>query len=197
VGWFDYINSAGIIGALILGALQTRKLGKEARARDADRRIERALEFYRDLVVDGDTANAFHRLSVMLRHKGTKVFRRTTWFVMTDQEFEAGGLLDPSATGINTPFEDFYRVIWYFERVDNALQFGLVNPDVFFRTVGFHCWWWGHLLGQIKSPKAIRSLHQLGPRAAEWAQREQLFETWWSHCVTDFNGGPPIRLNGL
>lgn len=40
----------------------------EARERDSDRRTERSLELYRDLVVDVDTANAFHRLSVLLRH---------------------------------------------------------------------------------------------------------------------------------
>ena len=188
MAWFDYVNSVGIVGALAVAAYQTRQLVSDARARDRDRRTERALELYRDLVVDGDTANAFHRLSVLLRHEGSRRFGITTWYVMTDGEFEAGGLLDPSSTGMNTPFEDFYRVIWYFERVENSLRFKLVEPDVLFHAVGFHCWWWNQLLGEIKAPKASRGLRSVAEDATSWAKVQGIHDDWLTHCSTDFNG---------
>jgi hypothetical protein len=195
MAWFDYVNSLGIIGGLVGGAFQVRRLATEGRHRDADRRTERSLELYRDLVVDGDTANAFHRLSVLLRHEGTKKFGLTTWYVMEETDFESGGLLDPSLTGIDTPFQDFYRVLWFFERAYNALQFGLVDPGVLFQTTGFHCWWWGQLLRKIKSPKAMYALLQLIPRASEWAHNSGEYERWVSHCMTDFDGHGPAEYN--
>jgi len=194
MAWFDYVNSIGIIGGLVGGAFQIRRLAVEGRQRDIDRRTERSLELYRDLVVDGDTANAFHRLSVLLRHIGTEKFGQTTWYVMEEADFESGGLLDPSQTGINTPFQDFYRVLWFFERAYNAFQFGLINPDVLFQTTGFHCWWWGQLLRKIKSPKAMFALQQLIPRANEWARKNDEYERWASHCMTDFDGHGPVQL---
>lgn len=162
--------------------------------RDIDRRTERALELYRDLVVDGDTANAFHRLSVLLRHKGTSQCGVTTWYVMDDDDFNEGGLLDPSLTGLDTPFEDFYRVLWFFERTEIALRFNLVNSDVLFNTVGFHCWWWGQLLRNVQVPKATIALRNLAPRAAVWAKESEVYKEWISHCTTDFDGGAPIEL---
>jgi hypothetical protein len=160
--------------------------------RDIDRKTERALDLYRDLVVDGDTANAFHRLSVLLRHKGTSQRGVTTWYVMNDSDFNKGGLLDPSLTGLDTPFEDFYRVLWFFERTEMALRFRLVNPDVLFNAAGFHCWWWGQLLQNIQTPKAIHALRKLAPRAAAWAKESGVYQEWVSHCATDFSGGAPI-----
>ncbi len=190
MGWVDVVNAVGVVGALGVGAYQLRTFAVEGRQRDADRRIERSLELYEDVVVGGDTAEAFHRLSVLLRHRGTEQFGRTTWLILTDDDFDPGGVLDPSATGVGTPFADFYRIIWFFERAENALDFGLLNEDVFFRTTGFHCWWWGQLLGQVSAAKAMKSLRGLAPRAEQWARTEGLLESWMSHCLTDFNGGP-------
>ena len=127
---------------------------------------------------------------MLLRHRGAEEYGITTWFVMTDAEFETGGMLDPSLTGLETPFEDFYRVIWFFERADNALKFNLLSHEVFFRTVGFHCWWWGQLLNKINTPKAMKSLRELAPQATEWAKRDGVYKSWLSHCATDFNAGP-------
>lgn len=190
------MNSVGIIGALGVSALQTRRLVVEARQRDVDRQTERALELYRDLVVDGDTANAFHRLSVLLRHKGTAKNRVTTWYVMNDGDLNEGGLLDPSLTGLDTPFEDFYRVLWFFERTEMTLRFKLVNPHVLFNAAGFHCWWWGQLLRNIQAPKAALALRKLAPRAVGWAKENGVYKEWVSHCMTDFDGGAPVEFVG-
>lgn len=193
VSWFNYLNSLGVIAGLAAGAYQIRRLAKEGAQRDADRRTERSLELYRDLVVDGDTANAFHRLSVLLRHKGTSTFGKTTWYVMEEADFGSGGLLDASLVGIDTPFQDFYRVIWFFERAYNALYFGLVNPNVLFQTTGFHCWWWGQLFRKIESPKAMYALQELIPQACDWARKNGEYERWVSHCMTDFDGHGPVE----
>ncbi len=191
--WFDYVNSAGIIGALVSGAYQTRKLAAEARQRDSDRRTERSLELYRDLVVDGDTANAFHRLSVLLRQTGTEKYGKTTWYIVQESDFESGGLFDPAEIGMDTPFQDFYRVLWFFERAYTSMQSYLVDADTLFQTTGFHCWWWGQLLRDVTSPKATYSLRQLAPNAAAWAVMHGEYDRWVSHCMTDFDGHGPTE----
>lgn len=192
--WFNYVNAVGVVVALGLSAFQTRRLVLDARKRDADRRTERALELYRDLVVEGDTAKAFESVSVMLRKEGARRFGVTTWFVMTDAEFNDGGLLDPSLDGGAEIFQDFYRVLWYFERVESALYFSLIEPEVLFRSIGFHCWWWGSLLKDIAAPKAVAALHELAPLAAAWARTSGEYDRWVDRCRTDFNGGPPAQL---
>lgn len=197
MNWFDLLQSIGVIGALAGGALQIRRLAKEARQRDLDRQTERSLELYRDLVVDGDTANAFHRLSVLLRHTGTERYGRTTWYVIRESDFQSDGLFDPSEIGLDTPFQDFYRVLWFFERAHTSMNFSLVNPDVFFETAGFHCWWWGQLFRDVVSPKAIYALRQLAPQAENWAIKRGEYDRWVSHCLTDFDGDGPVEDHAL
>jgi len=188
----DIINAAGVIGALGVAGYQTRRLVLDARSRDEDVRTERALSFYRDLVVDGDTAQSFHRMSVLLRRTGTAAHGFTTWSVIGDEALQRGGLLDPEDSALEGPFQDLYQVLWFFERVDRALQFGLVHEDVLFSTVGFHCWWWGQLLRRLDGPKAAKSIRELGPRAARWAARNDELDRWLEHCPSDFDGGAPV-----
>ena len=85
-------------------------------------------------------------------------------------------------------------MLWFFERTEIALRFNLVNPDVLFNAVGFHCWWWGQLLRNIQAPKATFALRNLAPRAAIWASENEVYKEWTSHCTSDFNGGAPIEL---
>jgi hypothetical protein len=193
VPWTDYVNVVGIAGALGFSAVQTRRLVLDARKRDDDRRTERALEFYRDLVVDGDTANAFNNLSTLLRNEGTRRFDANTWYVISDDELRNGGLLDPSKPGLDTTFQQFYRVLWYFERVEIALEKNLLDSDVLFRAIGFHCWWWGQLLRDVHAPKAVDALHVLAPRAVAWARAHDDYDRWVSRCRHDFNGGGPVE----
>jgi hypothetical protein len=190
--WFTVINALGVVVAIGAAAFQARRLVVDARQRDADRRRERALELYRDLVVEGDTAKAFECVSVMLRKEGAKRFAMTTWYVMDDAEFDNGGLLDPALDDDSEQvFQNFYRVLWYFERVESALHFDLLDPEVLYRSIGFHCWWWGSLLKDIHAPKAVAALHKLAPEAAEWARNSGEYPRWLERCATDFDGGPP------
>lgn len=82
--WLDVVETCGIAGALGVAADQLRRSVSDLRRRDRDRRTERALELYRDLVVDGETAVAFHRLSLMLRARGSERHGFATWQVLTD-----------------------------------------------------------------------------------------------------------------
>jgi hypothetical protein len=192
--WVDYVNSAGIVAALGLSAFQTRRLVLDSRERDVDRRTERALELYRDLVVEGDTSKAFEHLSVLLRNEGSRRFKVNTWYVLGDQDLASGGLLDPSLPGVDIAFQDFYRVLWFFERVESALAFNLIDPEVLFRTIGFHCWWWGQLLLNVHAPKASDALHALAPKAADWSREHRDYDRWLTRCVTDFNGDAPVEI---
>jgi hypothetical protein len=194
MAWFDFLNAGAVVVALGLSAFQTRRLVIDARKRDADRRTERALELYRDLVVEGDTAKAFESVSVTLRKEGAKKFGGTTWLVMDDGEFGSGGLLDPSVPGVDITYQDFYRVLWFWERVESALHFRLIEPEVLYRTIGFHCWWWGQLLREVHLPKAVDALHKLAPRAELWAKGCEQYDHWVERCATDFDGGPPTEL---
>ncbi len=128
----------------------------------------------------------------MLRKEGARRFGVTTWYVMGDKEFDPGGLLDPAVDGqAEVVYQNFYRVLWYFERVESALHFDLLDPEVLHRSIGFHCWWWGSLLKDIHAPKAVEALRDLAPRAAEWAQANGEYALWRDRCATDFDGGPP------
>lgn len=191
MSWFDVIDSVGIVGAFAIGADQIRRGVRDARRRDEDRRTERTLELYRDVVVDGETSLAFHRLSVLLRRLGTERHGRTTWLLLSDEEFGRGGLLDPTKPELDTPFQDLYQVIWYFERVEMSIRYGLVDQDVLYRTVGFHCWWWAQILRNIHTPKAARALKLLAPQARDWAVANDEYERWVAHCADDFDGGGP------
>lgn len=193
--WVGGIESVGIVGALLVSAYQTWRMANEERKRDADRRTERSLELYRDLVVEGDTAAAFHRLSVRLRDEGSSEYGTTTWLCPRDSDFDPGKVLDPAAPGIASPFEDLYRVLWFFERVDRSLEHGLVDRHVLFSTIGFHCWWWASILWHIEEPKAKASLAGLGRMTRDWAEDEGVLPDWERRCEFDFNGAGP-RLGG-
>lgn len=190
--WLSSINAAAIVAAVLISAYQTWRAARDARKRDNDRRTERALELYRDLVVEGDTAAAFHRLSVLLRRTGSARFEGTTWVMLKDDDFDAGGLLDPNAEGTDTPFEDLYRVLWFFERVHTSMHEGLVDETVLMRTIGFHCWWWGNLLHHVTAPKATLALRGIAPRATQWAGSEGVLADWTQRCSTDFDGNGPV-----
>lgn len=191
---WELVNTVGIMGALITAAVQVHRAARDAKQRDAERRVERALQLYSDLVVDGATADAFHRLSVLLRQLGSERHGKTTWLLLDDRQFDTGGILDPLKDERHAPFEDLYRVLWYFERVDTALNRGLVDKDVLFETIGFHCWWWAQLLRSVKSPKATAAITALGPRASDWAKAAGEYATWVAKCSNDFDGHGPTTI---
>lgn len=192
--WFELINAVSVAGALVAAAWQVSRSVRDARARDQDRRTERALELYQDVVADGATAEAFHRLSVQLRHSGSRAHGFTTWHLLSDDDFDAGGLLDPAQDGKPSPFADLYSVLWYFERVENSLTFGLVDREVLFSTIGFHCWWWAQLLQDVRRPKASHSVRRLGAQVEEWGTANGQHAAWSEHCTDDFGGHGPVPL---
>lgn len=133
---------------------------------------------------------------MFLRRHGSSAHGITTWYVLRDDDFSHEGLLDPTDLTKEQPFRDFYQVLWFFERVQTTLQQRLVNQDVLFETIGFHCWWWSQLLERIASVKAVSAVQGLGPQAASWAAEAGEYDRWQSHCMTDFDGGGPRPLPG-
>jgi hypothetical protein len=193
--YLEIVNSMAIVGAFLAAAIQVRRQLSDARRRDADRRVERSLELHRDLVADGETAEAFHRLSVHLRRRGSELHGRVTWFLLSDADLGPGGLLDGSTEASGSAFRDLYQVLWFFERVKTALDHGLIDEEVLFGTMGFHCWWWAQLLRNVTGPKASRALHTLGPLAGSWANRRGEYREWYGRCMADFDALPPLPLH--
>jgi hypothetical protein len=190
----EWLNSAGVLGALIFTGFQTRRSMVENRERSASDRVARSLDLYRDLVVDGDTADAFHRLSNRLRMEGTRKSGKATWMLLCDADLERGGFLDCPGDAVNTPFRDVYQVLWFFERAGIALEAGLVDPEMFHETIGYHCWWWAQILRDFHAPKAAQAVHTLGNQAEHSASASGLLDGWVDRCMTDFGGDGPITL---
>lgn len=191
----EWLNSAGVLGALIFTGYQTRRSMVESRSRSASERVARALDLYRDLVVDGDTADAFHRLSNLLRMEGTRKCGTVSWMLLCDADLERGGFLDCPDDAVNTPFRDVYQVLWFFERAEIALEADLVDPEMFQKTIGYHCWWWAQILRDFEAPKAAQAVHKLGSLAERSAVEGELLDGWVERCLTDFGGSGPIALN--
>ena len=190
VQYFEAISSVATVGA-VLAALWQLRLGLiDGRARDDDRRVERALALYEDLVSEGATYEGFHRLSILLRQVGSSKHGVTTWHVVTDRDLGPGGELDPANHDRERAFADLYAVLWFFERCKLSLGRGIVSEDVLLETVGFHFWWWGQVLRGMHGPKASVAVHDLAARAEAWATEQRVLDDWQSRCETDFDGGP-------
>lgn len=201
---WNVLASLATVGALVAALWQLRRGVQDGRSRDEARRVERALEMYQSVIAEGATHDAFHRLSVLLRRIGTMETGCTTWHVLRDEDLTTGGILDPQDVSKEQAFADLYAVIWFFERCELTLRRGLVSEDVLFETLGFHFWWWGQVLLELKGPKASQSVHRLAVRSTEWARQAEVLSDWVSRCTTDFNGGPgqspgpsvPLRSTG-
>jgi hypothetical protein len=187
---FSALSSLATAGALIAAIWQVRQGVTDARARDEDRRVERALVLYQSVVAEGATYEGFHRLSVLLRRLGSARFATTTWYVLSDSDLATGGCLDPGEESREQAFADLYTVLWFFERSRISVHRGLVNPDVLMSTLGFHFWWWGQILHELRGPKATEAVRELAQQARLWAETNGCLEDWMSRCSTDFNGGP-------
>lgn len=190
--WFGPIESLATVGALVAVLWQLRQSVNDGRRRDEDHRVERALTLHEQLVAEGATQEGFHRLSVLLRRLGTAECGTSTWHVLSDTDLERGGCLDPHREDREQAFADLYAVMWYFERCQLALDRHLVSEDVLMSTVGFHFWWWGQLLRNLRGPKATQSVARLAEIARGWSANAGVIGDWHNRCATDFQGGPAI-----
>lgn len=186
------INSIGVTGALLAAIWQLRASNTSARERDEAQRTERALNLYKDLVAEGPTAEAFHRLSVFLRREGSAAGGRTSWRLISNADLDAGGLLDPNAREKEGLFADLYTVMWFFERTEISLTSRIVNRELLMQSLGFHFWWWGQILGTLDAPKASTAIRNLAIDAQDWASQTDTLDRWRSRCASDFDGGPGL-----
>lgn len=191
---FDFISSLATAGALLAALWQLRSGVLDARERDEARRVERALELHEDVVAEGATYEGFHRFSVFLRRIGTQTHGLTTWHVVSDADLLTHGCLDPDDPTREQPFADLYTVLWFFERCQLALERRLVDQEVLMVTLGFHFWWWGQLLRDLRGPKASVAIHDLSQQAADWAAADGRLDDWYDRCLTDFAGSTPLPV---
>jgi hypothetical protein len=188
-------TSVATVGALLAALWQLQRGIQDARERDEDRRVERALQLYEDVISEGATHKAFHRLSVLLRRVGSQALPLTTWQIMSDRDLGPGGFLDPDDNTKEEAFADLYGVMWFFERCELSLERKLVSEDVLMATLGFHFWWWGQILFNLRGPKASQAVHRLAQKAEAWATTSGHLRDWQTRCETDFSGGPGQPLN--
>lgn len=186
----ELLTAVGIVAALTFSTIEMRDRSRQSRIHDQMRREEAALQLHRDMTLDGETANAFRRLSLVLRSEGTRIHGRTTWRMLTDKDLEPGGFLDNSDPEHNQPYADFYRVLWLFQRCDMALTRGLADQSLLNDLSGFHFWWWNELLREIRRPTSMRHLRELAAHTAEWAAQNGHLDEWNQRCAYDFGGGP-------
>lgn len=189
---FDVASSIATVGALLAAIWQLRRQVADGRRRDQDRRVERAIELYEAVVAEGQTHEAFHRLSLLLRRIGSEKYGKTTWKILSDKDIEAGGELDPRNTNREQAYADLYAILWFFERCKMSLRREIVSEDILMETLGFHFWWWGELLRDLKGPKSVHAVHDLAERSRMWASREGLIQDWIVRCADDFNGSGAI-----
>lgn len=190
----DFINSVGTFGALCAAIYQLRRGVRDNQARDEERRVERALAMFDEVVAASGTSEAFHRLSVALRAHGSEKHGVSTWHCLCDADLGGGQFLDATHATRDRLFADLYTVMWFFERVETALRYRIVNRDALLTTLGFHFWWWGELLHKLQGPKAIHSLHDLAKTAQGWAAARGELDDWCRRCQTDFGGLAPRRV---
>lgn len=186
MNWLEYAESIGVLGALGTGLWQLRQNNAGNRRRDEDARTERSLKLHHDIVAEGATHEAFHELSVWLREHGTERFGATTWYLLSDDDFAANGLMVRRGNE-DRHFRHVYTVLWFFERTEIALSHGLVNQEVLLESIGYHIWWWDELFRELKHPKARSSLSRLADKARTWAVNEGVADNWHKGCLTDFN----------
>jgi hypothetical protein len=189
VSVLEALTSIATIGAVLAALWQLGLVVMDGRARDEDRRVERALALCADVVAEGATHEGFHRFSILLRRLGSKTHGATTWHVVRDADLEVGGELDPQRGDREQAFADLYAVLWFFERCEVSLNRKIVSEDVLMQTVGFHFWWWGQVLFELHAPKATVSVHALAVRAEQWAKSQHHLDDWKRRTEFDFDGG--------
>lgn len=184
------LTAIGIVGALLFSSLEVRSRAQQERKRDQEERQRLSLDLHRDMTLDGDTAAAFHRLSLILRGEGTATYGRATWRLLTDSDLAPGGLLDQSDPDRELAYTSFARTLWFFQRSEMAVSQGLAAEATFYELCGFHVWWWNQAYREIHGPTALTFVRSLSARVETWARASGQLDEWKSRCAFDFDGGP-------
>lgn len=188
---FEALTSVATVGALAAAIWQLWVGNRDRRDAEQSTRSDRAMKLFEEVVAGGDTAKSFHDLSVYLRKLGTGGNSDVTWYLSGDRDLSQSGVFSPAQKESEKAFANLYTVLWFFERVDGALQSRVIDAETCYRTLGFHIWWWDQLLRGVTTPKARASLTTL----AEWVISEAFargdLANWISRCSSDFAGGGP------
>lgn len=191
---FDAITSLATVGALLAAIWQLHIGNRDRRAAEQSTRADRAMRLFEEVVAGGDTAKAFHELSVYLRHLGSDRSGTVTWRLPTDDDLHEGGAFAPVPGPTEQAFANLYTIMWYFERAKVSIDSNVVDRNATFETLGFHFWWWGQILRSLNAPKAKAALSHLSEWAEQEAARRGILDDWSARCSTDFDAGPPVSF---
>jgi hypothetical protein len=189
---FDAVAAVATAGALIAAIWQLWVANRDRRDAEQSVRSDRAVKLFEEVVAGGDTAAAFHELSLYLRRLGSDGRAEVTWYLADDDDLHGDGVFSPAHAGSEAAFAKLYTVLWFFERVHGSLETKVIDADACFRTTGFHIWWWDQLLRGVTQPKARAALTDLARWVTAEAARRGELDNWVQRCATDFGGGGPI-----
>lgn len=192
--WFDVVGALAVFGAFLATLWQLYRANADNRMRDRERRAARAVDLYEHMVSGTSVSKAYLELANMLRTSGTAHHGFHTYTVVTDKDFEPGGLLDSESFASANAFSNVYIVMWYFERVNIAFEDGLVDRETLFKLMAYRLWWTCQLLGELEDPAAIGALKSLGRQAEGWGEENGLLASWLVGCAVDFDGRAPKVL---
>ncbi len=195
-GWFEAIAAIATVGALGAAIWQLWVGNRDRRDSEQSTRADRAMKLFEEVVAGGDTAKAFHELSLYLRRLGSDG-GVVTWYLADDDDLQGEGVFSPAQPTSEEAFAKLYTVLWFFERVQGSLASKVIDPSACFRTTGFHIWWWDQLLRDVNLPKASSALSELGRWVTAEAAASGELEMWHTKCATDFGGGGPIDLHSV
>jgi hypothetical protein len=189
---FDAVAAIATAGALIAAIWQLWIGNRDRRDAEQSVRSDRAMKLFEEVVAGGDTAAAFHELSLYLRKRGSDGRADVTWYIATDDDLQGDGVFSPTREESEAAFARLYTVLWFFERVHGSLQTKVIDADACYRTTGFHIWWWDQLLRGVTKPKARAALTELAQWVTVEAATRGDLENWTARCATDFDGGGPV-----
>lgn len=186
---FEGLAAIATVGALAAAIWQLWVGNRDRRDAEQSTRSDRAMKLFDEVVAGGDTAKAFHELSVYLRKLGTGESGEVTWYLAQDHDLSQAGVFSPAQRESEIAFANLYTVLWFFERVDGSLQSRVIDPETCYRTLGFHIWWWDQLLRGVSTPKARAALTVLADWATRQAESKGQLDNWIARCSSDFAGG--------
>ena len=188
----DGILIAGIVGAIAaVGTAGAALLGLRYARRQIDsvshdHRVDRVLDFHRDLTT-GDVGDARSRFSELMFRVGEEAFGaghcwRPTWNSLLPPDPKADvhsdtkrrlGLYPDDIIGgeRHRPLDDLRSVLWCFERIEEARNRGAsLDEPLLVSLIGYHAVWWDLLCKRLTRDGGghIFSLVRL----AEWMEEK-------------------------
>ena len=184
--WAAWIGAVGTIGAI---AAATAVAVSQLRAQRRLSAVERTIALH-EAATTQEIGAARQRLSRYMWEAGSTggMHRccQPTWEQLLGARYMPipEHLADLStyppeiATGPGqTPLDDLYTILWFFQRVADADHTGLLDPDLTWGMLAHHTVWWGTLCARIdeRHTQYVRPLKYLAER---YGRQDTSLATW-------------------